>query len=202
MTGISYERAAWLAKRVLPHEPALRAWLRARRVAGLEIDDVVQETYAILAGLESVDDIRNPKTYAFQIAQRIVLSFLRRAKIVSIRGVPDIEALDAAADVSSPEQSLSDRDELYHLGEAIAALPKQARRVFVMRRVEGISQREIAAQLGISESAVEKHMGRAIRLLADSLDRVGRRRGQTSTFGEGVQSGDRGRPSKSGFIPD
>ncbi|MBC7168934.1 MAG: RNA polymerase subunit sigma-24, partial [Phenylobacterium sp.] len=50
---VSKERAVWLAQRILPHEPALRAWL-SRRTAGLEVDDIVQETYAILAGLGEV----------------------------------------------------------------------------------------------------------------------------------------------------
>ena len=53
MGQYSDERAIWLGRHVLPHEPALRAWLRRRRLDGLEIDDVIQETYTrLVAGRE------------------------------------------------------------------------------------------------------------------------------------------------------
>ena len=53
MGQYSDERAIWLGRHVLPHEPALRAWLRRRRLGGLEIDDIIQETYTrLVAGRE------------------------------------------------------------------------------------------------------------------------------------------------------
>src|SRR3546814_4057143 len=58
----SDERARWLATQVLPHEPALRAWLSRRLGAGLEVDDVVQEAYAVLVELPAVAHIREPLT--------------------------------------------------------------------------------------------------------------------------------------------
>src|SRR3546814_4682438 len=54
MVACSDERARWLATQVLPHEPALRAWLSRRLGAGLEVDDVVQEAYAVLVELPGV----------------------------------------------------------------------------------------------------------------------------------------------------
>src|ERR1043165_1101547 len=60
----SRDRIDWLSRHVLPHEPALRAWLRRRAVPGLEIDDVVQETYSVLSGLASVEHIQAPRAYA------------------------------------------------------------------------------------------------------------------------------------------
>lgn len=68
MPSVDDDRAHWLARHVLPHEPALRAWLRQKASLGFDIDDVVQETYAILVGKASIEAIRNPKTYAFQTA--------------------------------------------------------------------------------------------------------------------------------------
>lgn len=74
MSRVSDERARWLARHVLPHEPALRAWLSTRRVADLEVDDIVQETYARLASAESVATVRNARTYAFQRLPRCSLN--------------------------------------------------------------------------------------------------------------------------------
>src|SRR5204863_1270739 len=140
-----------------PHEPALRAWLSGRRVAGLEVDDIIQETYSRLLLAEAVDHIRNPRTYAFQTAASVMIDHMRRLKVVPITSVANLEHLQAASDLPSPERQAIDREELYRLADAIAALPEKVREVFRLRRIEGLSQRQVAERTGISESTVEKH---------------------------------------------
>ncbi|WP_374036554.1 RNA polymerase sigma factor [Brevundimonas staleyi] len=157
----------------MPHEAALRAWLRNRKLPGLEIDDIIQETYSKLIALDSVAHIRNPRTYAFQTAHSVLVSQARRARVVSFELVADIDELAAIADDPSPERQIADRDELRRLGEAIAGLPGKIRDVFTLRRIEGLSQREVATRLGLSESTVEKHMSRSLLLLADRFVRGG-----------------------------
>jgi RNA polymerase sigma factor (sigma-70 family) len=174
------ERAVWLAREVLPHEPALRAWLKRKRINEADIDDVVQETYAILAARESVQEIRNAKTYAFQVATSVILMNLRRSRIVSIRQVADVDLLGAVSDEPSPERHAADRDELSYIAKAIALLPPRVRETFILRRIEDLSQREIAQRLGISENTVEKHMGKAIHILMDMFGRGGNASSQTS----------------------
>jgi RNA polymerase sigma factor (sigma-70 family) len=180
MTRVSDERALWLARHVLPHEPALRAWLSHKHVVGLDIDDIVQETYARLAAIDTVANVRNPKTYAFQTAHSIILTHLRRSRVVSIRAVEDVELYAGPSDEASPERQLSDREELHRIAQAIAALPEKVRAVFTLRRVEGLSQREVAQKLNLSESTVEKHMGKGLRLMMDWLGRGGISQGGAS----------------------
>ncbi len=103
MNAVSDDRAYWLAKNVLPHEAALRAWLRRRRVLQYDVDDIVQETYAVLVGLASVDHIRNARSYAFSVANSIIKQQMRRRRVVSIESVLNIDRLDVAAENSSPE---------------------------------------------------------------------------------------------------
>ena len=171
MTAAADERARWLAKHVLPYEAALRNWLRAEQLQGVDLDDVVQETYAVLAGLASVQDIRNPGTYAFQVAHSIVLQQLRRARIVSIETVADWERLSHRDEQPSPEREIVARDELQHIMTEVNALPPRCREVFLLRKVHGLSQREIARRLGIAEGTVEKQMQKGLALL---MRRVGR----------------------------
>jgi RNA polymerase sigma-70 factor (ECF subfamily) len=174
MTGVSHARALWLSKHVLPHEPALRAWLKQRRVVDLDIDDIVQESYAKLAALESVEGIKHPKNYFFQTAFSIVATHVRRSRVVSIYAVEDIDSLNATADEPSPERQLQDRDELRRIAEAIASLPEPSREVFILRRVDGYSQREVAARLKLTENSVEHHMAKAIRFMMDLFGRGGK----------------------------
>ena len=171
---VSDERALWLSRAVLPHEPALRAWLKRKRVIDLDIDDVVQEAYAKLAALESVAGVRDPRTYVFQVAYSIVVSHVRRSRIVSIRAMEDVEDLGTVLPQASPERQLEDRDELNRLAAAIAALPPKCRETLLLRRVEGLSQKETAKRLGVSEKAVEKNMARSLRALMDTFGRGGK----------------------------
>ncbi len=185
MTIPSLDRAMWLARQILPHEPALRAWLQHRRVDGLETDDVIQETHAVLASLAAVDHIVSPRAYAFQTARSVILRHLRRARIVRIDAIGDIDLLGAAADEPSPERHAASRQELRRVTSLIAALPAKCREAFTLRKVEGLSQRDIALRMAISESTVEKHIGRALRTLMDAMKVGGPGASETSqTWGE------------------
>lgn len=166
------ERTYWLARHVTPHEPALRAWLRGQRTADLDVDDLVQETYALLAGLARVDHIESPRAYAFQTAQSLIRRHLRRRRIVQFEGLDEREAhIRAADDVPSPERHVAARQELWRVRDLIAVLPSRRREAFVLRRIEGLSQRDIAQRMGISKSVVEKHIGRALRYLMEATGR-------------------------------
>ena len=169
MAGISNDRAIWLADHVLPHESALRAWLSRRRVLLLEIDDVVQETYAVLAALPSVAHIQNPKTYAFSVAHSLVLRHIRRSRIVSIDAMAEIEQLSLLGEGDSAERQAADLEELGNLARAIAELPLKCRQAFTLRRIDGLSQREVAAHMGVSENTIEKHIGKALRILMEAI---------------------------------
>ena len=159
MTGVSDERAIWLGRHVLPHEPALRAWLRRRNLGGLEIDDVVQETYTRLFQAESVAHIHEARTYAFQVAGSVVIDHLRRMKVVPLASVPGLEYLEVGSEEPSPERQVIDRDELTRLAGMIARLPGKVRDVFTLRRVYGLSHAR-GQPPGLAESTVEKHMAK------------------------------------------
>jgi RNA polymerase sigma-70 factor (ECF subfamily) len=175
MKPVTKERAVWLGRHVFPHEAALRVWLTRRPLAGaLETDDVVQETYAILASRESVEHIRDPRSYMFEVAKSVVLQALRRSRVVTIDALAEVEVLHVPSDLPGPEQIAADRQELHRLEALIAALPPRCRETFVLRKVRGLSQREAAEMLGLAESTVEKHMVKALLMLAQAIGRGGK----------------------------
>jgi RNA polymerase sigma-70 factor (ECF subfamily) len=193
---VSLERARWFDHHILPHEASLCSWLRRRRLDPHEIDDIVQETYAILASRERLDDLLHPKAYLFKIARSLVLRDLKRARIVPFESIEDMEVFEPV-DPFSPERISIARDELRRLAAAIQAMPAKVRAVFVMRRVEGLSQREIAKRMDISESTVEKHIGKGLTLVIERFAHHGGndvadspRRGKLGRIGLGARPRD------------
>jgi len=162
------EKARWFMHHILPHEAALRGWLSRRRApSAFDVDDIVQESYAVLAERERLDDILNPRAYLFQVAHSLVVRNIRRARIVPILAVEDLGVTEWADEAATPEQSAIAHDDLRQLAEVIASMPGQTREAFVLRRIRGLSQREIASQMGLSENTVEKHIVRGIRWLGN-----------------------------------
>jgi RNA polymerase sigma factor (sigma-70 family) len=180
MSGADRERQRWFLRNVLPHEPALRGWLSRAAPTGVEPEDVIQEAYTILAELESVEAILYPRAYLFQVARSVITRHVRRARIVDIHAVEDLERLEHPDEAASPERHVIDRDELRQLAKAIAAMPLKTREAFVLRRVRGLSQREIAARMRISENTVETHISRGVLFLIDWFGGSGNKRSQTS----------------------
>lgn len=169
---VSLERARWFDANVLPHETSLRAWLRRRRLSAIDIDDTIQEAYAVLASRPRLDDLNHPKAYLFRIAHSLVLRDARRGRIVPFEPIEDLDAVEAR-DPFSPERIAIGREEMRRLAAVIQAMPVRVRDAFVLRRVHGYSQREIARRMKISESTVEKHIAKGLTLLIERFGRSG-----------------------------
>ena len=163
------ERIRWLACEILPHEADVRAWLRRSLVVSGEVDDVVQEAYCRLADLKDPQRILSPRAYFFQTARSIVLEQMRRARIVRIEAVTEIDALCIEWDEPSPERIAGGRRELARVMEIVATLPERAQRIFEMRKILGLSQKEIARKLGISENVVENEAARGLKAVLAAL---------------------------------
>ncbi|MCW4461096.1 RNA polymerase sigma factor [Sphingomonas sp. BT-65] len=195
MHAIDRDRTRWFLRNILPHEQALRTWLTRRQPMGLDVDDIIQEAYAILADLETVEEIRFPRAYLFQVARSVITKHVRRARVVSIRTMDDLTELEHADDRPSPECIAIDRDQLRRLAEAIGAMPDRTQEAFMLRRVEGLPQREIAARMAISENTVEKHISRGLRFLVDWFGHGGNALAEASRVqtrpGRGHDSGEK-----------
>lgn len=159
---------AWVGQEILPHESDVRAWLR-RTLDPADLEDVIQETYCQIAGLDDVGHIRSGRAYFFTAARSIVLMRLRRARIVSIESVTEIDRLNIVGDEPSPEQVTAGRRELDRVRRLIEGLPDRCRRVFELRKIDGLSQREVAQRLGVAEHIIENDVVKGLKLILQAI---------------------------------
>lgn len=160
---------AWVGTQILPHEAELRLKLR-RSVRPEDLEDVIQEAYCRIASLTQVSHIRNGRAYLFTTARMIVLERLRRARIVQIETVSELDAIEVSDDMPSPERIAGARRELQLVRELIAQLPDRCRRIVELRKIEGLSQREIAQRMGVSEHVVENDVTRGLKQILKIID--------------------------------
>jgi RNA polymerase sigma factor (sigma-70 family) len=184
------ERGRWLARNVLPHEALIRVRLRDMCLYDLDIEDVIQEMYARFLNLESLDSIRFPRQYALLTARAIVVDHIRHSRVVSITSSGNLELLEVPTPEANGEERIEFREEIRAVTAALDQLPKMCRETLILRRVEGLPQKEVARRLNISEKTVEKHMANGVRMLIKMFGRGGKPRANTSSSQETVLSKD------------
>lgn len=167
-----YERRVWtLAKRIVRHDE--------------DAEDVTQDTF--LTALEHLDELRNENRFGawlMQIATRFAYRILERHKRVptqSLEALAEEIAGDDEESIPHPEfiadwkenpETLLERSETRRLIEqALNELPEKYRTVFLLRDVEGLSVKETAEALGISEANVKVRLLRARLMLREKLTR-------------------------------
>jgi RNA polymerase sigma-70 factor (ECF subfamily) len=167
--AIDQSMARWFSEEVQPHEPMLRAWLQARFPSLTDTDDLVQESYVRLIRARERGQVRNARNYLFKTALNAALDLLRRNKVVPFEPVGESDSLFVLEESPHAGETASRTEELEILREAMHALPTRCRQVFTLRKLYGLSHREIAAQLDISEKTVEEQVNRAMRRCAAFL---------------------------------
>jgi RNA polymerase sigma-70 factor (ECF subfamily) len=142
-----------------------------RTSSAAEAEDIVQEIFLKIANLE-VEGLKNEAAYLYRLGSNLMLDRVRARQRRSARENSYHQAFrggangEEIADGPEPDAALDAKRRLYRLVAAIEDLPPQCRRVFVMHKIEGRSHTEIAQELGVSRSAVEKHMITALKRLA------------------------------------
>ncbi len=149
----------------------------SRAVVGIvpptEVEDIVQETYVRVCQVESRTDIRTPRSFIFKTARNLALDHVKSAAYrlsVSSEEISDTESLGADRNHDETYDEAASNEEFARFCEAVRLLPVQCRRAFVLKKVYGFSQREIAKEMGLSENTVEKHIAKGIRRCSDFME--------------------------------
>jgi RNA polymerase sigma factor (sigma-70 family) len=163
------ELHAWFVHEVLPMEAALTQYLHHNWRNRNDIEDLLQDVYVRVceAALKQRPD--STKSFVFTTARNLLIDRVRREQVIPIEAVLDIDLLGIAVDEPGPDRNAIAREELRRLQAALDRLPPRCREVVVLRRIEGMSRRMIAARMGITEATVAEHLANGVSALADIL---------------------------------
>lgn len=165
------ETARWLAEHVQPHEPMLRAWLQSRFPQLGEVDDVVQEAYSRVLAVLGRTEVHQPKAFFFATARNLALDHFRRRQIARVEPLGGIDELSVIDEGENVAETVARNQEIELMTEAIQSLPDRCRQVMTLRNVYGLSQKAVAAQLGISVRTVEAQVTIGIRRCTEFVRR-------------------------------
>lgn len=163
------ELQAWFVREVLPLEAGLTQFLRHNWRNKSDIADLLQEIYLRVFDAAQKERPENTRSFVFATAQNLIIDRVRREKIVPIEAVAELDSLLIPADEPRPDNAVIARDELRRVQNALDHLPARCREALVMKQVNGLSRREIASRMGISEKTVKWYLADGLRLLADIL---------------------------------
>ena len=132
-----------------------------------EIEDIVQETYVKACQAESVREIRSPRSFLYKTAKNLAINYMKKAETRLTLSDTCLNEDSSALDIgdSTIEKVCSD-EEFSLFCDAVRHLPTECRRTFVLKKVYGYSQKEIAEELGLSQSTIEKHVAQGVKRCA------------------------------------
>lgn len=155
-----------VARAYLRHRPELLRFLHSRLRCATAAEDAVQEVY--LRASRATPPIRNPKALLFETAANLIRNLVRAdGRRAAFSAYADL--VSPPDNPLTPERSLLDVEALRRAKAIIDDLPPQCAEVFRLHRFEGLTQREVAQRLGVSTTAVEKSMRRAMARLAAAV---------------------------------
>jgi RNA polymerase sigma-70 factor (ECF subfamily) len=165
--------AQWYADNLQVHEAALRAWLRVKFPILTDRDNLVQESLTRVWRLKQRDEIRSPKALLFTTARNLAIDELRRRNLAPVESIEEIDGLSVLDDGATASETVALKQEIELVIQAIQSLSPRCREVLTLRKIYGLSQKEIAAQLHISEATVETHVCNGLRGCTRFFARLG-----------------------------
>jgi RNA polymerase sigma factor (sigma-70 family) len=159
-----------ISEEFLRYRKVIASLLRRIRPAATQqdIEDILQDTFINTYKSSLTQEIKFPKSFmiktAIRLANRQIELSRRMDSVEYIEEFSDesLSIYDIGGFSSSTEREVLYRQDFGLLCEAINQLPSQCRRVFILKKIYGFSQRDIAERLNISQSTVEKHVAKGL----------------------------------------
>lgn len=167
------DHARWFSDEVHAHEAQLKAYLRSSFPRVRDVDDVVQESYLRIWQARMARPIASARAFLFQVARHLAIDVLRQGRAASFGDLPDFSPSAVLDESRNAADSLSYQEKVSLVAEALTRLPARCREIFILKKFQHVSQREIAMRLRISERTVESQVTRGMKLMEAFLRRRG-----------------------------
>ncbi len=158
---------------VLIHREALNGWLRTRFPSISDTDNLVQESMSRVWRAVSESSAHAPRALLYTTAHNLAIDHVRRERVARMETLESMPELPILEESPSPADATARNQELELLTEAVRALPERCRQVLTLRKIYGLSQKQIAARLGIAEHTVEAQVANGMHRVASYLRRLG-----------------------------
>lgn len=156
-------RDRWFSDEVQVHESALRTYLRGVFPSVRDVDDVVQESYLRVWRARSTQSIQYARAFLFRVARHVAIDLLRNRRTKPVEFLGDLAELPVIDTGPGVAAQASRQEKIRLLGAAIARLPARCREIIILHKLEGLSQRDVAARLGLREKTVENQIAIGIK---------------------------------------
>lgn len=163
------ELKIWFFREVFPLEAALTRFIRRNWSNESDVADLRQDVYAKVFTAARSQLPLHARAFVFTIARNHLINTAKRAKIVSFDLVADLEANLSQGTLLDFDRHLTAREELRRVQAGLELLPPRCRQIMLLRRVEGLSTKQVASVLNISVSTVEQQMAHGLRALVDYM---------------------------------
>jgi RNA polymerase sigma-70 factor (ECF subfamily) len=141
------------------HHGWLKAWLRRRLGDTNRAADLAHDTFVRLLSRQGLNPLDEPRAFLTTVATRVLASYWRREQLE--QAYLDTLRCFAPALAPSPEERAIVLETLHQLDELLDGLPVPVKRAFLLSQLDGLTQRQIALQLNITERTVRRHLTRA-----------------------------------------
>jgi RNA polymerase sigma-70 factor (ECF subfamily) len=160
---------AWFVGEVLRLEVELTAYLRRNWRTREDVFELRQDIYekTLVGARRGLPT--NTRAYVFTVARNHLINTAKRAQVVPIEMIADLDLIDHHIDLFAAERVLAARDELRWAKDGVDKLPPKCREIVILRKVEGLTDREAAEALGVSVETVRRQIKLGMKALIDHM---------------------------------
>ena len=152
-----------IEKSFTENENSLKRFLERFLYNTQDVEDILQETFLETWKIEKRQKIKLPKSYLFRVARNLALKELKKKSRQLNAYMDELNYNRLLCKEIFMDDNVENRERLVIFEKALTTLSPQCKKVFVLRKVFGFSQKEISRRLSISESTVEKHISNGMR---------------------------------------
>jgi len=163
------DKSRFISQLVELYGPSLERYLARKLDNPADAAEVAQEAFLRIYRLQHPEQLDNVRAFLFQVASNLAIDQLRRRSLhfrflkIERQELGEGEFSEHYAGAASPEHILSAQEQLQRIYKAVDTLPEKCRQAFLLHRNSGMSYNDIARELGVSVSSVEKYILQALK---------------------------------------